>query len=228
MNVIGYCRCSTDEQATSGLGLDAQRARVTGEAERRGWHVTWITDAGHSAKTLTRPGVTKALHLLASGDADALVVAKLDRLSRSVVDFANTLALAKKQGWAVVLLDLGVDTSTPNGKLVAGLMAQIAEWERDIIAARTRDALAAAKARGQRLGRPRAIDAVLLARIVALRADGLSLRTIARLLDEEGVPTVRGGARWHPATVRGCLASHAIDQAYLEHETDLSADEGAA
>src|SRR5690606_22634248 len=117
----------------------------------------------------------------------------------------------KKQGWAVVLLDLGVDTGTPNGKLVAGLMAQVAEWERELIGARTRDALAAAKARGQRLGRPRATPDAVVARVVALSAD-LSPLQVARALTAEGVPTTRGAPAWSGSSVRRILHGHALDQ----------------
>jgi DNA invertase Pin-like site-specific DNA recombinase len=222
VNVIGYVRVSTDDQAASGLGLDAQRATIAGEAAKRGWSVTWVEDAGHSAKTLKRPGVTTALNLLAKGEAQVLVVAKLDRLSRSVQDFAATMDTARKQGWALVALDLGVDTTTPAGELVANVMAAVAQWERRVISDRTKDALAAAQARGTRLGRPRAIDAGLLLRIVGLRYDaGLSLRQIATVLNDEGMPTVRGGRCWHPATIRGLLHSHLLDQP-AEAETDQS------
>src|SRR4051794_40894913 len=155
--------------------------------------------------------MTEALRLLAAHDVEALVVAKLDRLSRSVVDFSNTLTLAKKQGWAVVLLDLGVDTTTPNGKLVAGLMAQIAEWERDIIAQRTREALAAAKARGTRLGRPRATPDEVVAQVVDLHGQGLSPRAIAQTLTDLSVPTTRGAAHWRASSVRRVLNSHRLD-----------------
>jgi DNA invertase Pin-like site-specific DNA recombinase len=211
MEVIGYLRVSTDEQAASGLGLDAQRARITAEATHKGWNVRWLVDEGYSAKNLARPAMAEALRLLAAHEADVLVVAKLDRLSRSVVDFSNTLATAKKQRWAVVLLDLGVDTSTPNGKLVAGLMAQIAEWERDIIAQRTKEALAAAKARGARLGRPRATPDHVVARVVDLHSAGLSLRAIARSLTDASVPTTRGAAEWRASSVRRVLNGHRLD-----------------
>jgi DNA invertase Pin-like site-specific DNA recombinase len=211
VQVIGYLRVSTDEQASSGLGLEAQRARIQNEAAHKGWEVRWLVDEGYSAKNLHRPALTEALRLLTSHEAEALVVAKLDRLSRSVVDFSNTLSLAKKQRWAVVLLDLGVDTSTPNGKLVAGLMAQIAEWERDIIAQRTREALHAAKARGQRLGRPRATPDEVVAQVVELHATGLSLRVIAQTLTDTAVPTTRGAAQWRASTVRRVLNSHRLD-----------------
>lgn len=221
MNVIGYLRVSTDEQAASGLGLEAQRATIAAAALARGWQVTWIEDAGHSAKTLKRPGVAQALALLAKGEAHGLVVAKLDRLSRSVQDFAATMDTARRQGWALVALDLGVDTTTPAGELVANVMAAVAQWERRVISLRTVEALAAARERGTRLGRPRQIGPLLLARIVADRESGLSLRAIATALNDQAVPTVRGGRCWHPATIRGLLQSAAIDNP--DAETDLSA-----
>lgn len=218
MNVIGYLRVSTEEQVSSGLGLEAQRATIQRAAKARGWQVAWIEDAGHSAKTLKRPGIAKALAALKKGEAKGLVVAKLDRLSRSVQDFAATMDTARKQGWALVALDLGVDTTTPAGELVANVMAAVAQWERRVISARTTEALAAAKSRGTRLGRPREIAPELLARVVEARAAGASLRQIAAALNDEGVPTVRGGQCWHPATIRGLLESAALDA-----ESDLSA-----
>lgn len=215
MKVAAYLRVSTDGQADSGLGLEAQRARITAEANHRGWDVVWFVDEGYSAKSLDRPALTEALAALAAHDLDGLVTAKLDRLSRSVVDFSNTLITAKKQGWSVVLLDLGVDTSTPNGKLVAGLMAQIAEWEREVIGQRTKEALAAAKARGQRLGRPRLTPDAVVDRVVTLSAD-LSASQVAKALTAEGVPTTRGAAEWRASSIRRLLKGHALDQQSID------------
>src|SRR6266853_6338168 len=109
MQVLGYVRVSTEEQSDSGAGLEAQRRAIAAECKRRGWQlVELIEDAGFSAKDLKRPGVQEALRALASGEAGALVVAKLDRLSRSMVDFAGVMAQAQKQGWALVALDCAV------------------------------------------------------------------------------------------------------------------------
>ncbi len=122
--MIGYLRVSTREQADSGAGLAAQRSAIAGEAERRGWDVVWIEDAGESGKSMKRDGITRALAMLKRCEASALVVAKLDRLSRSVIDFAGVMSVAGKQGWAVVALDLGVDMTTPAGRLVAPVEVQ--------------------------------------------------------------------------------------------------------
>src|SRR3954471_11634226 len=120
MRVVGYVRVSTSEQGDSGAGLAAQRAAILTECKRRGWHlVEVIEDAGYSAKDMRRPGVQEALRVLAERDASALVVAKLDRLSRSMLDFTTMMSKAQRQGWALVALDLGVDTSTPSGEMMA-------------------------------------------------------------------------------------------------------------
>ncbi len=118
-------------------------------------------------------------------------------------------------------LDLGVDMTTPAGEMLANVLAAFAQYERALISRRTKDALAAARARGQRLGRPREIDPHLLARVVNERARGLSLRAIATALNDDAVPTVRGGRCWHPATIRGLLRSAALD--HCDAETDLAA-----
>lgn len=209
--VLGYVRVSTEEQATSGLGLADQRRAIGAEADRRGWHVEWVEDAGYSARDLKRPGVADVVTRLAAGEATTLVVAKLDRLSRSLVDFAGLMELAQRQGWALVALDLGVDTTTPSGELVANVMAAVAQWERRIISDRTKAALAMKRAEGIRLGRPLTLSSALRQRIVKERAKGTTYRAIADKLTAEGVPTAHGGAEWRPSTIRGVIDSVQLD-----------------
>ena len=215
MNVIGYLRVSTREQADSGLGLAAQRATIQAEADQRGWHVEWVEDAGFTASNLRRPGLQRALTTLAAGKADALVVARLDRLSRSLLDFAGLVEASRRQGWALLCRDVGVDTSTPAGELMVNVMASFAVFERRIIQARTRDALAAAKARGVRLGGPVSTPAAVRERIVLAAASGHSHAAIARALNDDGVPTASGGT-WHRSGVRRVIRSHALDLAAAE------------
>jgi len=208
---IGYLRCSTEEQAVSGLGLTAQRTAITAECARRGWdEPTWIIDDGFSAKSLERPGITAALADLAAGRADTLIVAKLDRLSRSLVDFAGLVEQARREGWAVLALDSPTDMSTPQGAAMAAVLAVFSELERKLIGARTADALAAKKAAGARLGRPRVLPDDVLDRIATMRASGLSLRAIATALAAEGTPTATGGL-WHASTVASALRSADLD-----------------
>ena len=209
--VIAYLRVSTEEQARSGLGLEAQRERIAQEAQRRGWEVEWIVDDGYTAATLDRPGITRALASLRSGQAGALVVAKLDRLSRSLLDFAGLMERAQRERWNVVCLDLGIDLSTPQGQLMANVMASFAAYERELIRQRTRDALQALKNRGARLGRPVTIPGPVRAAIGRWRATGATWQGCADALNAAGVPTAHGGALWRASTCRGVMESARLD-----------------
>jgi DNA invertase Pin-like site-specific DNA recombinase len=201
MRVLLYCRVSTEEQAISGAGLQAQRQALVAECERRGWTIVReITDEGFSAKDMRRPGVQEAIRTLEAGEADALVVSKLDRLSRSMVDFSALMARAQKRGFALVALDC-LDTTSPSGEAMANMLATFAQFERRLISQRTKDALAVKQAQGVRLGRPPVLDAELRDRIRAMRADGASLARIADELTAGGVATAHGGVRWYPSTI---------------------------
>lgn len=205
--VIGYIRVSTTEQADSGLGLAAQRKAIRAAAEQRGWELVRIAeDRGLSARTLDRPGLLAAIDAVEKGDAHAILVAKLDRLSRSLLDFAGLMERSRRRGWAVIALDLGVDTTTPTGEMMANVLATFAQFERRIISQRTKDALAEKRAQGVKLGRPRTLPAEVVARIAAEREAGCSLAAIADGLNADGVPTSQGGASWYPSSVRAVLA----------------------
>lgn len=204
--VVGYIRVSTAEQADSGLGLSAQRQAIKAECERRGWKLLKVcVDEGLSGKSLDRPGVTDALGLVQSGQAGTLMVSKLDRLSRSLVDFAGLMAQAQTQHFNIVALDLGIDLSTPAGEFMANVMASAAQWERRIIGARTKDALAQKRAQGVRLGRRAVLDPLVVSEIVAAHRAGDGWSEIARRLNARQVPTAHGGAKWHPSTVRAVV-----------------------
>ena len=205
--VVGYTRVSTDEQASSGLGLEAQRTLIERECERRVWDLVEVyEDAGASGKALTgRPALTEALAAVRGALAGALVVAKLDRLSRSLLDFAGLMEASRREGWALVILDLGVDTTTPSGEMIANVMATFAQFERRLIGQRTRDALSVKRRQGVRLGRPTMVEAVVVERIVIARDRGQSLRAIAEELNRDDVPRAHGGAKWHASTVKAVL-----------------------
>jgi DNA invertase Pin-like site-specific DNA recombinase len=199
---------STEEQGRSGAGLAAQREAILRECERRGWRlVDVIQDEGYSAKDLRRPGIKIALEELKRGRADALVVAKLDRLSRSMIDFTALMATAQKQGWALVALDCAIDTSTPVGEVVANVVATFAQFERRLIGQRTREALEQKRRQGVRLGRPPALPARVRTRIRRRHKSGMSFATIADELNRDGVPTAHGGERWWPSSVRAVYLS---------------------
>lgn len=202
--VIGYLRVSTADQD---LGIEAQRAAIQRQAQERAWDVQWVEDKA-SGKDLSRVGLAYALHLLDSGEASGIVVSHLDRLSRSVLDFATMLARAEAGGWNVAVLDLGLDMTTPHGRFTAHVMAAAAELERSLIGMRTREALAAARDRGTRLGRPPTTPGHVVARVVRERADGATFQAIADGLNDDGVPTAGTAARWSRGLV-AALASRA-------------------
>jgi DNA invertase Pin-like site-specific DNA recombinase len=133
------------------------------------------------------------------------VVAKLGRLSRSMLDFAALMATAQKQNWALVALDCAVDTSTPAGEAMAHVLATFGQFERRLIGQRTKEALAVKKAAGIRLGRPPKVPRAVVQRMQRQRARGDSFRAIAADLNQATVPTAQGGKQWYAATVRHVL-----------------------
>jgi DNA invertase Pin-like site-specific DNA recombinase len=212
--VLGYVRVSTGDQADSGAGLEAQRAAIRVACEQRGWELVGVVeDAGFSAATLVRPGITEAFDVVESGGASVLLVAKLDRLSRSLLDFAAVMERSRRRRWALVALDLGVDTTSPAGEMMANILATFAQFERRLIGQRTKEALAIKKAEGVRLGRPRMLTAEVVERVWRMHRRGASLRKIALRLNNESVPTAHGGARWHASTVSAVIRSVKAERA---------------
>lgn len=202
MRAIAYCRVSTAEQGDSGAGLEAQERVIRAEVKHRGWELLDVRRDVASGKSLRkRNELGRTLRDLRDGHADVLIVAKLDRLSRSVLDFAGIMETASNEGWSVVVLDLSVDTSTTNGELIANIMIALAQWERRLIGDRTRLALESVRARGTRLGRPSGVTEETVRLIRVLRDTGKSWQGIADALTREGIPTAQGG-KWHAATVR--------------------------
>lgn len=199
MRIVGSTRVSTSDQDVA-----AQRHAIEAAAAARGWEIIAIhEDRGASGGSMDgRPGLAACIESIETGEADALVVARLDRLSRSLLDFASLMERARRGGWAIVCLDLGVDTSTPSGEMLASVLASFAVFERRLIGQRTKDALAVKKSAGVRLGR-RPVPDEVRARIVSMRGTGKTLRAICDALNEEGVATAQGAMRWWPETVRG-------------------------
>ena len=196
-----HSRVSTEEQAERRNGLEAQRAVIDAEAERRGWDVEHFADEGASGKYINEK-LREVLQLLASGQGDGLVVSKMDRLARSIINAADIMERANGQGWSLVVLDLGVDLTTASGRLIAQVMSSFAEYERAQIGERTKAALAAKKRRGERLGRPRVAQAGVVRRIVMDRNAGQTYERIARALGTEGILSPLGKSTWQGSTVR--------------------------
>ena len=201
---IAYCRVSTTKQEEK-HSLDDQEMVLRGLAMARGWEVVVVREV-ESAKALSsRPLLVEALRSLDSGKAHVLMAVRLDRLSRSVADFTQLMDRADRRGWDLHVADLGLDTSTPSGRLVAQVLAATAEHERRLIGERTKEGLRAAKAKGIRLGRPDALSEETRSWILTMRSEGMSFREISETLNDNDTPTAHGGKKWHASTVRSVV-----------------------
>jgi DNA invertase Pin-like site-specific DNA recombinase len=185
MRVALYARVSTH----AGQDPTVQLRELRELCERRGWNIgAEFTDVGVSGAKERRPQLDELLAACRRRRFDAVVVYRYDRFARSLRQLVNALGEFEALGIQFVSLHEGVDTSTPNGRLIFGIFASIAEFERELIRDRVRSGIAAARARGKRLGRPR--RQVDVSRVAALRAEGLSWREVGRQLNV-GVATAR-------------------------------------
>lgn len=228
MRVVGYIRVSTEEQASEGVSLDAQRAKL--EAYARLYELDLVAvevDAGASAKTLERPGLRRALARLEGGDVEGLLIAKLDRLSRSVADWNALIEAHFGPGGGRQLFSVAdsIDTRTAAGRLVLNVLMSVAQWERETIVERTRDAMAHKRTRSERVGQvpfghdlapdgrnlvPNARELAALADVRRWRAEGRTLRAIAAELTRLGVPTKNGRPTWTHTTVADILRRETV------------------
>jgi DNA invertase Pin-like site-specific DNA recombinase len=200
--LVGYSRVSTEDQEEFGVSLDLQKAQIEAFAAGAGRElVAFCTDA-LSAKTLERPGLRRALGMLIAGEADAIVVTKLDRLTRCVRDGEELLDGYFRGHERLKSLGDPVDTKSADGIWVFRLFISLGARERERTAERTTEGLARLRATGG--GTPQ-VGAATAARIHALKAEGFSLRAICTQLIFEGHPTTKGGM-WQPETVRKVLA----------------------
>jgi DNA invertase Pin-like site-specific DNA recombinase len=185
--------------------------------------VAVIQEGGESAKTLDRPGMQRVLAMVERRQVQAVIVAKLDRLTRSVRDLCELLELLERRGVALISVAESLDTSSAAGRLVINIMAAVSQWEREAIGERTRDALRHKRSQGERVGNiafgyrlaadgkhvePDAGEQTVLEEIRRLRGAGVSLRRIAAALNGRALRTRRGTA-WrleHVARIcaRGC------------------------
>ncbi len=202
---VAYLRVSTDEQS---VGIEAQRKAIGSIARQRGLTIVSEQIDEDVSGTLdidSRPALSMAIELLRSNQADRLIVSKLDRLARDVVVANQIDRAATKSGWAIVFGDLDIDTGTAAGKLQLSMFASFAQFERDRISERTREALAVKRAQGVKLGRPSVLPSAVIKRIRKERKAGKSLRAIASGLTGDKIPTARGGEIWQVSTIQKVL-----------------------
>jgi DNA invertase Pin-like site-specific DNA recombinase len=224
-DAIAYIRVSSDDQADSGLGLEAQRQRIADYCRLKGLRLAEVfEDPGISGgKPLaSRPAGSQLLDAAYKGK-DLVIVAKLDRLFRSVADAASVIADFDKKGIRLVALSEGFDLRNPYGRAMAQMASVFAELERALIQERTRSAMDVKRSRGERISghAPYGWDfgsggllmknrreQRIIARMREFREDGMSYRGIATRLDREGIPPKRG-RQWAHTTVKSILLREA-------------------
>jgi site-specific DNA recombinase len=215
--IVGYIRVSTDKQASEGNSLEAQRARLEAYATAMQLEiVAFEVDAGLSAKSLERPGLQRALARLDAFEADAILVVKLDRLTRSVRDLLTLIDTYFRDGQHE-LLSIGesIDTRSAAGRMILKILTTIGEWEREAIGERTAAVMQHMKSQGEFTGgwppfgyrvvdgrlEPDAIEQALIERARAFRSAGMSLRAVAAELG----PNNRTGRAFDPKQIARML-----------------------
>ena len=228
MQAIGYCRVSTDAQATDGISLDAQSDRIRQWCEGNGHELTAChEDSGISGKrAANRPGLLAAV-AAARRQRCLLVVCSLSRLARSIRDCLDLSEKLDRSGASLVSLSESLDTSNAAGRLMFAMLASMGQFEREVIGERTRDALAAKKARGERIGQipygyklaadgihleKHAHETACVAIMIEKRNRGLSLRKLAAELNDQGWRN-KSGKPWVASQVYNTLKYHASDAA---------------
>src|SRR5271170_6651655 len=208
MRVAGYARVSTDRQADRGVSLDAQAEKIRAMAVVHSAELLEIiVDGGESAKSLNRPGMARLLALVDAGEVQTVIIAKLDRLTRSVKDLCTLLERFTRRGVALVSVAESLDTGSVAGRLVLNIMTAVSQWEREAIGERTRDAMSHKRTNGERVGNiqfgyrlcaddkhvePDPAEQSVLDEIGRLRRNGHTMRGIAAALNQRAFRTRRG------------------------------------
>jgi DNA invertase Pin-like site-specific DNA recombinase len=232
VKAIGYVRVSTEQQAKEGISLEAQERKIRGMAVAQDVELIEIIADDESGKTLDRTGMDRLLKLVDSREVQCVIIAKLDRITRSVRDLAELLDRFDRADVALVSVADSLDTKTAAGRLVINILVSVSQWERETIGERTRDALRHLKSRGKSYGHapfgfhrirdkvvngkikyrlvvdPR--EAVIIKKIRDWRRQKLTLTAIAERLNESCIKRKQGGRKWYASSVREILQrSHA-------------------
>jgi DNA invertase Pin-like site-specific DNA recombinase len=201
--VIGYVSVGEQERLTLGESYAAQTKTIEAFCRRRGLRLVRIVRDVESSgsRGAPAPGLQHACEALARDEARALVVQDLGRLTRSTARLALLLRWLADADRTLIAIGSELDTSSPVGRRTAKALIEVGEWDRRRAAERR------ARNHGHRTaGRPAVRDVPELhARIAAMREEGLSLHAIADRLNAEGVPTLRGGARWRASSVQAAV-----------------------
>ena len=224
MKTLGYVRVSTDKQAERGVSLEAQAEKIRAMAVVHNAELAEIIVDAESAKSLNRPGMARLLAMVDAGEVQTVIIAKLDRLTRSVKDLCTLLERFERRGVALVSVAESLDTSSAAGRLVLNIMTAVSQWEREAIGERTRDAMRHKRCNGERVGNipygyRLAADGrhleqdpgeqTVLAEIRRFRREGATLRGIAAALNHRALQTRRGTA-WRLESVARALKADSL------------------
>jgi DNA invertase Pin-like site-specific DNA recombinase len=204
LRTLGYASVAADDENVSEK-LESQANAIEEACSELGLSVVEVIRerVPKSGKALDRAGVSYLVERLAAGDASCVVVTGLDRLSHSVAELGKLVEWFGRCDVRLIAVDLRLDTATADGQTAARALTSVAGWEQERLSERTRKGLAAARAKRRERGDASTPDwAAVNKRIALMRADGMTLQAIADVLNEEGVPTPRGGAIWRPSSVQ--------------------------
>jgi DNA invertase Pin-like site-specific DNA recombinase len=247
MRAIGYTRVSTEDQAQSGVSLQAQEEKIRAYCTAKGWElVTVVQDAGYSAKDLNRPGMQEVIRGCKGKEFDVVVILKLDRLTRSVNDLGYLVEdVFNRHAVAFSSIQDNFDTCTANGRMVMNILATLAQWERDVISERTREAMQFMKRGLKRVGAvpigfdlekeqlvPNRGEMGTARAMMRLRSKGASYQKIAEHLNR-GKVAAKNGGKWHPKTVMGVVThldslpgDHWVMRKYFTEKGDKGNEKG--
>ena len=214
--MIGYASADADQRARANDELRRQVEEIASECERRGLRLLEVVrerDRQHR-RPLKRPGLGYALEQIAAGNVTGLVVSDLSRLTHSLPDLGRVLEWLTRRDARFVAAGPGLDTEEEAGRLALRAVIEVSRWERERLAERTRNGMRAARRKG-----PASVadHPELSERIAGMRGAGMTLQAIADQLNADGIPTVRGGAKWRPSSVQAAAGyrrpptGHALD-----------------
>jgi DNA invertase Pin-like site-specific DNA recombinase len=206
LRAIGYASATGSKEGAA-AAMTRQRETIAGHCAQCPdldlLELVGDRESARDRKALDRPGLSHLLQQIAADQVSCVVVCGLDQLSRSVAELGQLLRWLDKMDVRLIALDLDLDTATETGRTTTRALAAVSQWERERLSERTKAGLAAARAK-RHSGASAAAQrtAALHQRIAAMRADGMTLQAIADVLNGEGIPTLRGGAKWRPSSVQ--------------------------
>lgn len=214
--LIAYLRVGPKEISAERPELDAQLAAIRAACADNGWELVGVEQEIRSGRLRRRQGLRGVVAACHAGQADGIIVARLDRLTYDLEHLAELVSVAGRDGFSIVSLDPAVDLDSEQGAVVGAVLSAAAGWSSRSFVRRA-EALARTKAEdaivSRRPGRPTSTPMELAERIREMRDRGLTLQAICDTLNREGVPTPRGGALWRPTSLRAILAASQREKA---------------